>query len=231
MSISTTPSSVPQKKRGMGCLGCGCLILVLIAILAAGVIAAISYFGYKGVVSISSPTPLAVPSFQASDDVYNSARQKLDGFDHDVKNHQAATIHLNADEINALITRSPEFTKFNIRAFVTITNDEGRVQANVPTSGLSQGLIKDRYFSLDTSFNLSFDPQTKNILVNFHTLQFGGKSLSGQNGDNAAAMQSLSPAFNQSFNNAIRNNPDGAALINQIKTLEIKDGELVIETQ
>jgi len=231
MAISTTPTYVPPKKRGMGCFGCGCLILVLLVIIAVGVIAGIGYMGYTGVVGITSPTPAAVPSFQATDDVYNSARQKLADFDHDVKNHQAATIQLSADEINALIARSPEIAKNNIHALVSLTKNEGRVQANVPTNGLSQGIIKDRYFNLDTSFEINFDPSTKSILLTFHTLQFGSKEFMGPNSENAAAMQSLTPAFNQSLNNGIRNNPDGAALLNQAKSIEIKDGELVIETQ
>jgi hypothetical protein len=231
MSISTTSSSVPPKKRGLGCLGCGCLVLVLLAILLAGGVAAIGYMGYRGAVSLTSTTPAAVPAFEGGDEVYNAAKQKLADFDHDVKNHQAATIQLSADEINALIARSPDVVKLNIHAFVTLTNNEGRVQMNLPTDSLSQGLIKGRYLSFDTSFAVNFDPQTKSVNLMPHTLRLGDKVIMDQNSDNEAAMRSITPAFNQSFNNALRQNPEGAAFLDQAKSIEIKDGELVIVTQ
>jgi hypothetical protein len=44
-------------------------------------------------------------------------------------------------------------------------------------------------------------------------------------------MRSFTPLLNQSLNNGIRNNPDAAALLDQTKSIEIKDGELVIQTQ
>jgi hypothetical protein len=231
MSISTAPSSVPPKKRGMGCLGCGCLILVLLAILVVGLLAGLGYMSYTKVVGLTSTTPSAVPAFAGSDDVYNTARQKLADFDHDVKNHQAATIHLTADEINTLIARTPEVSKNNIHAFVTFTNNEARVQANLPTDVLSQGMLKGRYFSFDASFVLDFDPQTKSLNLVPHALQFGTQTLISPGSNNEATTRSLTPVLNQSVNNAIRQNPEGKAFLDQAKSIEIKDGELVIETQ
>jgi hypothetical protein len=251
MSISTTPLQVPPKKRGLGCLGCGCLVLALLVILFLALVAGGGYLGYTKIVSLTSTKPAAVPSFEGSDDLYRAAKQKLADFDHDLKNHQAATIQLSADEINALIARDPDVIKNHIHLFVTLANNEGRVQTSLPTDAVSHGIIKGRYFNLDASFGLGFDTQTKSVNLIPHALQFGDKDLSGGNADNgaalplaatfgerwitardnAAAMQSLSPAFNQSFNNAIRQNPDAAALLDQAKSIEIKDGELVIETR
>jgi len=235
MSISTTPPPAPPKKRGLGCLGCGCLILALLAILLAGLVAGGAYLGYTKIVGLSSTTPAAIPSFNGSDDVYGAAKQKLADFDHDVKNHQAATIQLSADEINSLISRYPDVVNNHIQVFVTLTNNEGRIQANLPTDGLSQGLIKGRYFSLDASFEINFDPQTKSVNLAFHALQFGKANLTGHDASNPSFnesfMRSFTPTFNQSFNNAVRNYPDGKALLDQAKSIEIKNGELVIETQ
>ena len=231
MSISTAPPPAPPKKRGLGCLGCGCLVLALLVILFVGLVAGGTYLAYTKVVGLTSTTPAAVPTFNGSDDLYASARQKLADFDHDVKNHQAATVQLSADEINTLIARDPDVIKNNIHAFVTLVNNEGRVQASLPTDGLSHGIIKGRYFNLDASFGVDFDPQTKSVNLTPHALQFGNKVLIGPNSENAAFMRSFTPAFNQSFNNAIRQNSDAAALLDQAKSIEIKDGALVIETQ
>jgi hypothetical protein len=235
MSISTTPPPAPPKKRRLGCLGCGCLVVVLLVILFLGLVGGIGYWCYAEVVALTSATPSAVLSFDGGDELYASARQKLADFDHDVENHQAATIQLSADEINTLLARSTNVIKNNIHAFVTLADNEGRIQASLPTHALSRGLLGDRYVNLDTSFEVHFDLQTKSANLTFHALQFGNKVLMGQNASNSSLSQSATiwytSIFNQSFNNGIRKNPDGAALLDQAKSIEIQNGELVIETQ
>jgi hypothetical protein len=231
MSISTTPPPAPPKKGGMGCLGCGCLVLALLAILFVGLVAGGAYLGYTKVVGLTSTTPADIPSFEGGDDLYQAAKQKVADFDHDVKNHQAATIQLSADELNALIAHAPDVTQNNLHLFVTLTDNECRLQASLPTDGLSHGIIKGRYFNFDASFEVHFDPGTRNVNLTFDALQFGDKVLLGEDASNQSFMRSFAPAFNQSFNNAIRQNPDGAALLDQAKSIEIQNGQLVIETQ
>jgi len=238
MSISTPP--VP-KKRGLGCLGCGCLVLALLVILFVGLLGGIGYWIYAEGVALTSTTSPAIPTFNGSDDLYLATKQKLADFDHDVENHQAATIQLSADEINVLLARNPDVSKYNIHTHVTLTNNEARLQISLPTDALTHGIIKGRYFTLDTSFEVHFDPQTKSVNLTFHTIQVGNETVLGGSPDNSASslsqgfmrgfQQSFTPSFNQSFNADIRKNPDGAALLDQAKSIEIQDGQLVIETQ
>jgi hypothetical protein len=219
----------------MGCLGCGCLVLALLAILFVGLVGGTLYLGYRTALHLTTTTPPAIPSFEGSDDLYQSTRQKIVDFDHDVKNHQAATIRFTADEINILIARNPDVISSHLHAFVTLSDNEARLQASLPTDALSDGILKGRYFSLDTSFEVHFDQTSKSVNVIPHTLAFGGKVFMGPNsGDDRAAqsfMRSFTPAFNQTFNSGIRKNPDGAALLDQAKSIEIEDSQLVIETQ
>jgi hypothetical protein len=233
MSVSLPPA--PPKKRGLGCLGCGCLVLGLLVILFVGLVAGIGYLGYKKALALTTTTPAAIPSFDGGDDLYQTVLRKLADFDHDVKNHQAATIQLSSDEINTLIARNPDAIKNNIHAFVTFTDNEARLQASLPTDALSRGLISGRYFSADSSFEVHFDQTTKSVNLTFHALQMGDKVLMGENAENDRATQMLRlqffAIFNQSFNQGIRQNPDGAALLDQARSIEIQNGELVIETQ
>src|SRR5476651_689804 len=134
MSISTGPLPTPPKKKsGLGCLGCGCVVLALLVVLAIVMAGSVAYGAYKLALDLSSPTPPAITAFDGGDDLYQKARQKLGDFDHDVQNHQAATIRLSADELNTLVARDPNLMKNHIKVFVTMTDAEGRMQAAFPT--------------------------------------------------------------------------------------------------
>jgi len=240
MSISTRPPSPPsaKKKRGPGCLGCGCIVLFLIAGLSVALIGAALYGGYETIIGMTTTTAPSLPVFNGTDDMYMSARQKLADFDHDVQNHQAATIQLSADELNALIARNPDAAKNNLHAFISMTDDEGRIQASAPTDIVSHGTMPGRYFTFDVTFEVHFDAPTKSLNVVPHSFQAGDKVLFGANAD-ASDSSTLSPAsqtylrtlLNQTLNTAIRNNPDGAALLDEAKSIEIQNGQLVIQTQ
>jgi len=225
MSISTTPPPSAPKKKGMGCLGCGCLVLALLVILFAALVAGTFYFGYEKIVGLTSTTPASIPSFNGGDDVYNSAQQKLTAFDHDVKNHQAATIRLNADEINSLIAHNPNLTANNAHLFVTMTNDQAQVQGGIPTDVIAQGIMKGRYLNFDTTFGLGFNSDTRSVNLELHRMQVGDQTLPQD------ALPALQAEFTPLLNLQLQKYPDAREFLKQVKSLQIKDGELVIETQ
>jgi len=237
MSVTTQPPAAPPKKRsGLGCLGCGCLVLVILGLLIAGLVGGVGFFAYQGILGLTSATPATIAAVTPSDDVYNAAQQKIAEFNQDVQNHQPSSLQLSADEINALIAHNPDTLKNNIQAVVTMTGTEGRVQGSLPTDKLSHGFIKGRYFNFDISFGVDFDSLTKTVNIVPHSLELGNKLLldpnatADQDAFSKGFMKSFTPSFNQSFNEGLREN-GGAALLDQTKTVEIKDGQLDIETQ
>lgn len=183
------------------------------------------YLLYTKALALTSPTPLAVQSFDGGDDLYNRAKQKVADFDHDLKNHQAATIELSADEINTLIARDPNFTKNNIRLFVTMTNDEGRMQASIPTGIMTGGLLKERYLNGDTSFGLNFDSAGKNVDFKLHHLQIGDRKVPGD------MLPTAQNVINQEVNQSLQSIPEFKDFLQQVKSIQIKEGELTIETE
>jgi hypothetical protein len=235
MSISTPPPPAPRKKSGWGCCGIGCAILALLAILFVGLIGAVCFIGYKSANDLTTDTPATLPSANVTDDVYQATRQKLADFDHDVKNHQAATIQLSGDEINALISHNPDMAKNNIQAYVSLDGNEARLQASLPTAPFTHGIVPNRYFSLDTTFEVHLDQPAKGLDVTFDSLKFGDKPLLSPDSIRDPSAKSLiawyTAYFNQSINANIRKNPDGAALLDEAKSIEIQNGQLVISTQ
>ena len=209
----------------MGCLGCGCLILGLLALLFIGLIVGGCYLGYAKVVSLTSTTPATIPTFDGGDDVYNSAEQKVLGFGHDVQNHQAATIQLSADEINSLIAHNPDLIRQKAHFFVTMANDQAQVQGSIPTDVFVQSLLKGRYINFDTTFAVGLNSDAKSVDIFLHHLQIGDQTTP----DNLLpTMQAeMTPLVNAELQKyAVTKN-----LLQQAKSIEIKDGELVIETQ
>jgi hypothetical protein len=222
MSVSTPPV---QKKSGLGCLGCGCLVLALLVILFLALVAGAGYLGYTKAVSLTSTTPAAVPSFNGSDDVYNTAEQKVTAFGHDVQNHQAATVRLSADEINTLIAHNPDLIRQKAHLFVTLTNDQAQVQGSLPTGELSHGILKNRYLNFDTTFGLGFNSDTKSLDLALHHLQIGDQPTPPN------LLPTMQAELTPLLNTQLQMYPGTKGLLQQAKSIEIKDGELVIETQ
>ena len=244
MSVSTPPPPAPpasrSKKAGLGCCGCGCLLLIVLLVLILGLCGGLTYLAYDQAMKLTTTAAADVPVTDGGETVFRSTQQKIADFDHDVKNHQAATIRLSADEINTLLAENPEVKAKKVRVHVSFTGSEARLQCTFPTDAVTMlhALAPGRHANIDTSFEVLFDPGTKNIIFDFHTLDIGPTTLIGDTTDaspNAKAMArsaaQFQPVFNQMFNEQIRKFPDGAALLDQAKMVKIENGELVIETQ
>jgi len=225
MSISTPPP--PQKKKsGCGCFGCGCLIVVILVILFLALMGAGGYFGYQKAIALTSTAPSDVPTFNATDDLYNSAGQKVASLQDSVRNHQPASIHLSADEVNTLILRDPTVTQQQDHIFVSFGDDQVHLQGSIPMNGLFKGgFLKDRYFNIDTTFSLSFNSDTKLINVELHKVQVGDQ----------ATPSNLLPVVQAELTAALsaqmQKTPSSRDFLQQAKSIQIKNNELVIETK
>ena len=226
MSISTPPPP-KKKKSGCGCFGCGCFIVILLILLLIGLIVAGGYFGYQNAVKITSTAPSDVPTFTGGDDIYKTAQQKTSELQHDVDIHQHASIHLSADEINSLIAHDPTLTQRQDRIFVTFTDNQAQIQGSLPTDSvpLVQNVLKDRYINFDTTFGLNFDPSTKTININLHHMQIGNVTAPSN------ALPALQAEMIPFLNMEMQNTAFMKDLLQQAKSIEIENGEMVIETK
>jgi len=212
----------PAKKRGIGCCGCGCFIFVLLALLLTAAVGGALYLTY---ITATSAQPVTIPTFDAGNDVYSQARQKISGFNHDLENHLPAAIHLNSDELNTLIARSPAFVNNPTHLSITLTDDHARLQVSAPLSALTQDKLKDRYLNIDTTFGLNFDLDARNINLVFKSFQIGSEKA--PENDLPLLQSWINPALNQQ----LLKDPATKSLINRASRIEIKDGELIIETK
>src|SRR5207237_955058 len=140
----------PREKRGMGCVGKGCLILAcfIVFLIIAGAIGL--YFGMRTHSAVlrsvvwakkthdlsQEPTPVA--EFETADENMSAARQIWKDFENtrnqpahidpsadDRTRNEPAHIELSADDLNNLIARNRHARD---KAFVTIEGNRLRIQ-------------------------------------------------------------------------------------------------------
>ena len=134
----------PPRRKGLGCFGRGCLILLIFAIVLAIAGFAGMYWGLHRNSALfygsywlaktrsfaEAPTPL--PEFNASDQQIQLVQERWQDFEQKTRAGQAAEIALSADDINALIATTE---KARGKVFVSIDGNQLRLQASVPIGG------------------------------------------------------------------------------------------------
>jgi len=131
----------PPQRKGLGCFGRGCLILlVFLIVLAIACFAGMywglhrnsalfygSYWMAKTGSLAQAPTP--VPEFNPSNQQIQLVQEHWQDFEQKTRAGQSAEIELSADDINALIATSEGVHE---KVFVSIDRDQFRLQLSVP---------------------------------------------------------------------------------------------------
>lgn len=168
----------PPRRRGLGCFGRGCLVLVVFAIVLAIACLAGMYWGFQRHSAIFhglywltkakaiAQTAVPVPEFTASDAQIQSVHERCVDFEQKARAGQSAELELTADDINTLIATKEE-TRGKI--FVSIDGDRLRCQASVPLGELMGR--SGYYFNGDIMVELKNaesleNPQLNRIIVN-----------------------------------------------------------------
>jgi hypothetical protein len=219
------PPVIVEKKRGLGCLGCGCLIVALLALLFFATVVGVSVFAYHKVVGITATAPETVPAFDGGPDVESAAQQKCSQFIQAASQHQSATLQLSADEINSLIESNPSYISSGAHVFVTLNDDQGQVQFSYPLAALKMGILGDRYANGSVSFTLHLDTDTKQVVLDLKSLRVGSFNLPEE------SLPSSNVTFNGVLNQKLQANPTMKELLESAKTIEIQGGQLVLETE
>ena len=128
-------------RKGFGCFGRGCLILLIFVIVLVIACFAGMYWGLHHHSALfygnywlaktrsiaEAPTP--VPEFNGSDQQIQRVRERWQDFEQKTRAGQAAEIELSADDINALIATSEELRG---KIFVSIDANQIRLKTSLP---------------------------------------------------------------------------------------------------
>ena len=177
--MSPTWIEPPPKARRSGCLGKGCMMLVVFLILLAAAFFIGGYVGVRYVVTSTEPKP--IPQVETTEADQAAVKQRWDEFVAGPRNApaEAATpapngttptaevspapatnrIELSASDINQLIAGS---RKLNGKAFVSIENNVGRVQVSVPMEKMG---FRGRFLNGELQVKSAPDRNPRNIEI------------------------------------------------------------------
>jgi hypothetical protein len=216
----------PPKQKRTGCLGKGCVTLVVFLVLLA-----VAFFigGYAGVrYVVTSTTPKEIPHIETSEAEQAAVKQRWEDFTAGpptVATETATTpdgatpaaaptptpstnrIELTAADINALIAGS---RKLSGKAFVTIENNVARVQVSVP---LEKAGFRGRFLNGELEVRSAPDRNPRNI-------QITEVSLGGVSDKVLNALLGF---------RSLRSYADQYATENEIKSFSIEDNKVIIE--
>ena len=130
----------PKQRKGIGCFGKGCLILIVSLLVLAAVFFGVGYVSVRYAVTASAPREL--PTVVTSETEERAVRQRWENFKSASRDRAAATeavdaaqartrprIEFSASDINQLISANRNSRG---KAFVSIENNVGHVQVSIP---------------------------------------------------------------------------------------------------
>jgi hypothetical protein len=165
----------PPKQRKTGCLGKGCMMLVVFLILLA-----VAFFigGYVGVrYVVTSTTPKEIPQIETTEADQEAVRNRWEEFKVVPRTAPAETtptttgepppppppsssrIELSATDINQLIAGN---RKLRGKAFVSIENNVARVQVSVPLEKVG---FRGRFLNGELQVRSAPDRNPRNIEI------------------------------------------------------------------
>src|SRR5215216_2677946 len=185
----------PPPKRGMGCFGKGCLLLLVFGILLVVIGVGGTYWSVRNVYLSDKPAPIpetsapsemtgpATPgetSVGAPSEKSAEVRERLDTMKQAARAHEATGVELTAADINALIAANP---KSSGAASVGINDNALQAQFSIPLQRLDVPFrsafgLSDRYLNATVTIvappgtNAS-NVQLSEVTLNGHTISAG----------------------------------------------------------
>lgn len=142
--FSSTPENTQRKGFPCGCFLGGCLVVLLLVAVTAGVGSYFAYGWYQTqLAKYTSETPMELPSIHITEEEVEAVVAKFDQFQEQFEQGDAPQeFVITVDEINALIAKNPELRG---RIYVSIVEDNLKADVSFPVDQLPGG--KGRFFN------------------------------------------------------------------------------------
>jgi hypothetical protein len=226
----TTPplvssSSAPAKKKP-GCFFYGCLILVILMVIV-GVGAGFGvWYVAKRVTAVleeyTDTAPLEVPASEMSQASYASLEDRVREFGDGLKaGRPVEPLKLAAEDLNALLARSPALAEWKDRVHVQFEGSEVRARLSLPLDQLGElpmlKALRGRYLNGEAALGVGM--AAGQLDVRLKALQVKGKPL---------PIEVLQALREQNLAEAANQDPAKAATLGRLSNVAVEDGQLVL---
>lgn len=208
-----------EKKSGcLKYLACGCIIIVIMSVIAAVVV----FFCFKSVVSgvagkytEKTSRPLSAPS--ASQQEIDTVVKRANDFKDAIRQDQPASeLVLSANDINILINSHPELSRIAGKISVEMEGDKISGQLSVPLGELSS-MFKGQYLNGSAVFRTSME--FGRLMVFADSIEVRGEKVP------ESFMKSFSAG---NLAEKANSDPKIAPILQKIESISVKDGKLYI---
>jgi len=209
----------PTTPSGRGCLFYGGIAAaVLIVLTIAGGILGVRH-AKKMLNDFTDPAPQPAPVAKAIPAETAGLRKRVDDFRNDVRAARSpAPLSLSPDDINNLIATDPDLEPLKGRLFVTaFEGNQIKAQISAPLDQLGLPIFRGRYLNGHGAFAISL--KSGLLYLKVQEIEVRGRSIP-ENYMQVIRAQNLAKPLNA--------NPRVSVALDKLKSVEIKDGKLVI---
>lgn len=209
----------PPKTRG--CFFYGCIIAVVLAVLAflsfVALMFVLYYYANRMVHEYTATAPVKLPQVSMDDDQRKAIDDRWKAFTANVEKGEAAEIVLTADDINALLSENPQIKG---KAYITLKGDQVSSQLSWPLDDFGFPLWKGRYLNGNASLTVTMNNGLLDIRIK--SIEVNGKT---------PPPDVLVKLGRENIIKNVKFDQDAYAKMQQVEKLEIKDGKVFIKTR
>ncbi len=178
-----------------------------------------SYFGYQAYLRLvnqyTSPTPVTLPKVEMPQEERKALIDRIESFKKALDDgEETEPLILTGDELNVWIAEKSEMED---RVYFVLEGDKLKGQISFPLGETGLPGVKGRYLNGQATFRASL--QDGKLDVRAEAIEVNGKPLSQQLLTSLGSTNLAEDAFKE---------PENARVLNQLESLQIKDGKLVI---
>ena len=223
------PYQTPPRPSGSsGCFLKGCLVLVVILMLLGVVIGGTGWYLGRSAQPFLTHEPVALHPFPRGDAVEAATGQKLAAFNQSLAAGQQATLSLTGDDLNVLLARDPQLSKYRDRVYLSIANNQIVAETSFPLVDDSALRPDQRwYFNARTVLDASYS--TGDLAFQLARLETLDRRLPPPPVRSIAKayFRALSRDYNQDFHERPEQYGDLQQLTAQIHTIIIQNNAVV----
>jgi hypothetical protein len=220
-----TPEQYEAPPRQRGCFFYGCIIAIVLTLLAAIFVGILLFAGYRWLGRMAeeytATAPEQLPVLEMSAEKRQAVKDRVEAFRKAVQAGTAIEpLVLTSDDLNALIEENPELKG---KIYVKVEGDEVKGRVSFPLDKLDMpvvgGLVKGRYLNGEAGLKASLRDGV--LIVTLDNFEVNGKKPPDE------FMQGMRQ---QNLANAYKDEKT-SEMIRKLESLDIKDGTIILKVR